>query len=219
MRIVLVKTADTDKSVHTEDGAAGKHALPRKDEAPQRTILTEEGEVPLEHGKVYVEATTLRHDVGMLLLKIGVVVACFALLFTFVFGLFRVSDGGMYPALHDGDLTLYYRLDRNYVANDVVAVEEDGQMQALRVVAVAGDTVDITDDGLLVNGNPVTTSGVTEETQPFKEGISFPVTVGVNQVFLLGDARGHATDSRIYGCVDIDDTQGKVIGVLRRRNI
>jgi len=38
-------------------------------------------------------------------------------------------------------------------------------------------------------------------------------------VFVLADSRSGATDSRIYGPVEIDDTLGKIMAVIRRRSI
>ncbi|MCL2750775.1 MAG: S26 family signal peptidase [Coriobacteriia bacterium] len=40
-----------------------------------------------------------------------------------------------------------------------------------------------------------------------------------NEIFVLGDARGGATDSRIYGLVQIDNTHGTVMTLLRRRGL
>jgi type IV secretory pathway protease TraF len=38
-------------------------------------------------------------------------------------------------------------------------------------------------------------------------------------VFVLGDAREGAADSRIYGPVNTEDTLGTVITVIRRRSL
>ncbi|MBY4797109.1 S26 family signal peptidase [Collinsella sp. AGMB00827] len=49
--------------------------------------------------------------------------------------------------------------------------------------------------------------------------MTFPLTVGEGQVFLLGDNREQASDSRILGCVDIAKTEGKVVAILRTRAV
>ena len=84
---------------------------------------------------------------------------------------------------------------------------------------MAGDTVDITEDGLLINGAVQVSQDIYYETTQFAQGVDFPLTVGEGQVFLLGDNRPEATDSRIYGCVDLADIKGKVIAVIRTRRI
>lgn len=53
----------------------------------------------------------------------------------------------MYPNIKDGDLVVYYRLDKNYTARDLTVLDYQGSRQVRRVIAVAGDTVDITEDG------------------------------------------------------------------------
>lgn len=168
---------------------------------------------------VPVQQPSLLKDVLFLLLKIALIALVFVLLFTFMYGLHRGTDRSMKPALQDGDLVLYYRLDKQYVANDVLLLDFEGQRQVRRVVAVAGDVVDITEEGLVINGALQQEFDIYEATQRYADGISFPLTVGEGQVFVLADAREGATDSRIYGAVEIKDTLGKVITILRRRNI
>ena len=69
--------------------------------------------------------------------------------------------------------------------------------------------MDITEDGLLVNGSPQQEPGIYEETKRYAEGMDFPVTLQDGEVFVLGDAREDATDSRVYGTVRVEDTLGK----------
>ena len=126
----------------------------------------------------------------------------------------------MIPAVKDGDLVLYYRYTRSgYLPQDVIALEKDGQKQVRRVVATAGDTVDITEDGLVINGALQQESEIYQKTERYRDGVEFPLTVPEGQVFVLGDNREGATDSRVYGCVKIEDTLGKVMTVIRRRSI
>lgn len=162
---------------------------------------------------------SLLQEIGFLLLKIGAILALLVLLFTFIFGVFQNVDASMVPGMQEGDLILFYRLDRSYVASDTVVVEYEGKKQVRRVAAVAGDTVDITEEGLLVNGSLQEERKIYEDTKRFAQGIEFPVTLKEGEVFLLGDGREHATDSRIYGPVLAKETLGKVMTVIRRRDI
>ena len=89
-------------------------------------------------------------------------------------------------------------------------------------MAKAGDTVDITAKGLVVNGSLQTgleKDFANGDTLPYKQGITFPITIKKGEVFLLGDNRQQAQDSRIYGPVKIKDTMGKLMWDLRRRNL
>ncbi len=167
--------------------------------------------------KVY--KTTLLQDIVHLLIKVTVVCACFVLAFTFVFGVVRCNEVSMQPAIQDGDVVVFYRLDKQFDVSDVVVVKHQGQYLTGRVVAVAGDTVDITDEGLIVNGARQIELNITAETRRFVSGVDLPLTLGEGQVFLLGDNRTEATDSRIYGPANARDIYGKIITIVRRRNI
>jgi signal peptidase I, bacterial type len=165
------------------------------------------------------EPTTLMQDIFQLLIKIVIVCACFTLVFTFLFGIHRVTDNAMEPALQDGDVAIFYRLDKRYVASDTVVLEYEGKKQIRRVVAVAGDIVDVTEEGVLINGSRVQEQGIYQDTLRYTDGVTFPITVLEGQIFVLGDNRTEAIDGRLYGTVNIDDTFGKVMTILRRRNI
>lgn len=159
------------------------------------------------------------NDVVHLLLKISVTLVVLFIIFSFVYGVQKVKDVSMKPAIRDGDLVLYYRLDKNLVAGDTVILENDGKTLLTRVVAVAGDTVDINKDGLYINGLQQISQDIYFDTTQFKNGITFPLKVKQNQVFVLGDNRPKALDSRILGCIDLKDVHGKVIMVIRTRGI
>ncbi|MCL2881441.1 MAG: signal peptidase I [Coriobacteriia bacterium] len=157
-------------------------------------------------------------DLASLGLKILVVVLVFVLVFTFFYGLDRNTDPDMAPMVKDGDLVMFYRLDKTYAVDDLTVVRYHGKQEVRRVVAGAGDAVDITDEGLVVNGALQQEPNIYQKTVRYAKGVSFPLTVGPGQVFVLGDARGNATDSRVYGPVNTKDTLGTVITLIRRRN-
>jgi signal peptidase I len=126
----------------------------------------------------------------------------------------------MAPAIKDGDMVLYYQYNSvGYLPQDVIIVEYEGRRQVRRVIATAGDIVDITDSGLVINGALQQETDIYQKTERYEEGVSFPLTVPEGQVFVLGDNRVAATDSRIYGCVEVSETYGKVMAVVRRRGI
>jgi len=158
-------------------------------------------------------------ELGALLIKIAVIAIAFALIFTFFYGFHRNTDPDMAPMVKTGDLVLFYRLDTDYAVGDLLLLDFQGHRQVRRVVARAGDTVDIIDGHLVINGAMQQEPEIAGETHQYETGVAFPLTVGPDQVFVLGDAREHATDSRIYGPVDTGDTLGTVITVIRRRNL
>ena len=164
--------------------------------------------------------TPIWRDLFSLLMKLGFIALAAVILFTFFFGLLRYQDPYMNPAIKDGDLVVFYRITSyGYLPQDVVAIEYEGNTHVRRVVATGGDIVDIADGDLKVNGAIQQEPAIHHKTEQYLEGVEFPLTVPEGHVFVLGDVRDNATDSRVYGCVRIEDTKGKVMTVLRRRNI
>ncbi len=179
-------------------------------------------------GATPVVETTVLHDIVVLLLKIAVIILAFILVFTFLFGFFRTESADMSPNVDNGDLVMYYRLDKNYAASDLVVLAYQGEDQIRRVVATAGDCVNIDADGLKVNGALQQEPKIPRDqvTQPYADGIRFTgqcpsgepgVGVGEGEIFVLADARDNGVDSRVYGPVKVADTLGKVNMLLRRR--
>jgi len=168
----------------------------------------------------FMQRPSVWKDLLFLLLKIGSIVLIFLLMFTLLFGIIRYPEPSMSPAIKDGDLVIFYRYTKaGYLPQDVTVLEYNGQWQARRVVATAGDTVDITNGGVVINRALQQEPEIYQATERYQGGVEFPLTVPEGQVFVLGDNRAGAADSRIYGCVKIEDTLGKLMAIIRRRNI
>lgn len=159
--------------------------------------------------------TSVLEDILKLILKILVIVLVFMLLFTFLFGATRLKETAMEPNIKEGDLVIYYRLDKSYVATNCVAFRYKGQTQVMRVVAVAGDTVDMTEDGLVINGALQSEPDPSKDTLPFKEGTKFPIELQEGEIFVLGDNRPESEDSRQFGAIKAKDTLGELMTVIR----
>jgi len=185
-----------------------------------KKYLETDGITKAQQTGAVIAKTPVWKDLLLLLVKMMVIALGFVLLFTFLFGIIRVEDPSMYPAVKDGDLAVFYRYTKiGYLPGDAIVLEINGQKQVRRVVATAGDTVDITEGGLMINGALQQEFGIYHKTERYAEGINFPLTLPEGQVFVLGDSRVGVTDSRIYGCVKINNTLGKVMMVIRRRSI
>lgn len=153
-----------------------------------------------------------------LALRVLGLAAVFWVLFTRVFLITQAVGNDMFPSVKDGDLVICFRLQRGYAKDDVVIYTADGREHIGRVAAVATDSVMLDESGsLLVNGTDQ--SGEILYPTYAKDGQAYPYRVPENAVFLLGDYRTQATDSRDYGAVMLSDVKGKVITILRRRGL
>lgn len=161
-----------------------------------------------------------------LILRIALLIIVLWVLFFKVIGITHVPSNDMHPRLDAGDIVLFYRLNKNIHAQDIVLIDKNvpemggPQVFVLRVVAVAGDTVEISDsDRLIVNGNTVIEPNIYYNTPRYTDDIEYPLTLQDGEVFVLADMREGGTDSRFFGTVQTNEITGTVIAVLRRNNL
>ena len=132
---------------------------------------------------------------------------------------FVVSGASMSPTLESGQRILVERLlyrFRDPRPDEVVVVNlrpEDaffanigGGQYVKRIVAGPGDTIQITQGVVFVNGSPLPEPYVQTLT---KQDMA-PVTVAPNSYFFLGDNRNQTEDSRSWGPLPQDRIKGRV---------
>ena len=151
--------------------------------------------------------------------KTAAFIAAAAMTFIFIFGVAISPANDMFPAVHEGDMIIYFRPGR-IVNTDVVVYEApDGSMQIGRIEGTCGETVGKTESGLLtINGNiqPVQKrSGLYDETYAGERDIYGEIKQG--EFLILGDSRETASDSRTFGLVGRRAIKGKVFTIIRRR--
>ena len=141
-------------------------------------------------------------------------------LFVFLIRIVSVSGPSMRETLQNGDqlLVLNGWLCGDYEKDDIVIFQkesfEDGEAIVKRVIATAGQTVDI-DFGagvVYVDGVPLEEPYIPEPTW-LDEGIRFPLTVPEGSIFVMGDNRNHSKDSRHpeLGTLDTRHVIGKAV--------
>jgi signal peptidase I len=142
--------------------------------------------------------------VGRSWIALLAVVATVVLLRAFVVAPARVSSDSMAPTLSHGAVVLVDRLSPHVTGlhrGELVVFHAPGSDGPVlkRLVATAGDVVEIRDAYLFVNGRRLPEPQVDHERV---DGVYFgPVQVPAGQLFVLGDNRANSEDSADYGPV------------------
>jgi signal peptidase I len=152
---------------------------------------------------------------------------------TFIVQAFKIPSGSMIPTLAIGDHILVNKLAygiripfwEEYLVNfqtparsDVIVFiypEDRSKDFIKRVIAVGGDTVEIRQKKVYINGKPVADahayfkeSDFSGELQPGQNNYG-PRVVPEGHLFVMGDNRDSSHDSRFWGFVNLDDVRGK----------
>lgn len=145
--------------------------------------------------------------------------AIFTLIYLFVAQPHRVSGRSMVPNFQDGDFILTdkitYRFDAPKRGDVIVLKYPKAETQEFikRIIGLPGDTLQIRDGSVLVNGEPLNEIYLPSDTQTLgtqsgyiREGEI--VKVEENQYFVFGDNRTNSSDSRTWGPI----TKGEIVG-------
>jgi signal peptidase I len=127
-----------------------------------------------------------------------------------------VIDGpSMQPNLYYNERVIVeratYQLVHGPRRGEVVVIDVPGEPEPLikRVVALAGETVEIRDGCVLIDGRPLA-----EEWNVVQGGPDFPaMSVPPLHVFVLGDNRANSRDSRYFGPIPVDRVIGRALFV------
>ena len=155
------------------------------------------------------------------------------ILVMFVLALFQVGlpryttqGPSMEPTIFEGQrlislateaesLQLWSERSGGYLPEDIIifAAAEDGADDIIkRGAAVGGDTIDIADGRVMVNGEVFRYEG----EQPVHTSVGslrYPYTVPPDSYFVLGDNRGNSNDSRRWGAIAHDRVQSRLLVV------
>lgn len=161
-----------------------------------------------------------REDINSFITKLVMMAAILGIMFGYVFGLTPMPNKDMMPKISNGDLLLYYRLEKNIRSDDVIVFHKNGKRYIGRIVARPNDEVEITETSTLkVNGSTLIESDIFYPTSLYISEIEYPLKLKDTEYFVLGDHRSEAEDSRVFGAVDITEIEGKVITVIKRSGI
>lgn len=149
----------------------------------------------------------LRNTVYVLI----VVAAIAVLISTLVLPVLQVSGESMEPTLYDGDIIILVKTGK-YETGDLIGFYYQNKLLLKRVIASAGDYVDIDENGVVsVNGEVLDEPYVSELSRGTCD-ISLPYQVPDGRIFVMGDHRELSIDSRAkaVGCIEKEQIVGRV---------
>jgi signal peptidase I len=79
-----------------------------------------------------------------------------------------------------------------------------------RVIGLPGETVEVRNNQIVVNGTPLEEPYLPEVFMPDEP----PITLGAAEVFVMGDNRNASFDSRRFGPIPLDDLIGEAFVVI-----
>jgi signal peptidase I len=136
----------------------------------------------------------------------------------FIFTTVMVEGKSMMPTLKPGDgcvVNCWLPRFRGYHRGDIVVIRDPikEELMAKRIIAIAGDRVQLRGGRVYVNGKLSTESYLDPGTKTYSRQLRDRViTVGANSYFVLGDNRAESEDSRYFG----DIYRGDLIGLITR---
>lgn len=142
------------------------------------------------------------------------------LLFNIFFQLATVNGHSMDNSLSNDQLLLEYDFAYKFGANpqykDIVIIDVKDESDEVdyiikRVIGVPGDTIAIKDNKVYRNENLLHEGYIKEEMENNED---MEITVGKDEVWVMGDNRNNSLDSRYYGTFEIEKIHGKIVASL-----
>lgn len=124
----------------------------------------------------------------------------------------RIYGSSMTPTLQDGQIVLSVKTS-DVETGDIIAFYYNNKILIKRVIGIAGDWIDIDEDGTVyVNDIPLEEPYLTERAMG-ECNIDLPYQVPEGRYFVMGDHRSTSVDSRntAVGCVSEEQVVGIVI--------
>ena len=144
---------------------------------------------------------------------------------TFIARAYTIPSGSMEDTIQIDDrvwsekVTYYFR---DIEPGDIVTFDDPtstaDRTLIKRVIAVGGQTVDLMNGVVYVDGQPLDepyTDGQPSAPLPPMPGVdvSYPYVVPDGYIWVMGDNRLHSSDSRYFGAVDAKTVSGRAIAI------
>ncbi len=150
---------------------------------------------------------TIRSTIFML-----IVVAAFAVLVAVLFlPILRIYGKSMRGTLDRGDVVVSVK-SSHFETGDIVAFYYNNNILVKRVIAEAGDWVDMKDDGTVYVNQTKLKEPYLKHKAYGQTNIKFPYQVPEDRIFVMGDNREVSIDSRNTSIGTVSDEQ--IVGKL-----
>ena len=156
----------------------------------------------------YNNSHLLRSSIFVLL----VVIAAVVLIILLALPILKINGMSMSNTLFDGDIVIGMNSSK-YQTGDVIAFNYNNNILVKRVIARAGDWIDIDEEG-----NVYVNERLLEEPYLSEKGlgdcnITLPYQIPDGKCFVMGDHRATSIDSRntSVGCISDERVVGKVV--------
>lgn len=164
------------------------------------------------------EKSSLLKDIFGFFAYIAVIIGVTYVIITYVGQRTNVSGNSMLPTLENGDNLIVDKISyrfRDPERYDIIVFPykyEEDTYYIKRIIGLPGDTVQVKEGKIYINGEILNESYGLEEIEIGKEGIARnPITLGEEEYFVMGDNRNNSSDSRdtSVGVLTRDDLIGR----------
>ena len=153
-----------------------------------------------------------RRSVKSTLSALITIVAAAVIVSTMLIPVLRVTGASMTPTLRNDEYVLCSKVS-SLKQGDIIAFYYNNRILLKRVIGVAGDIIDISEDGTVTLNGEVLDEPYISEKALGECDIDMPYQVPENRLFVMGDHRSVSVDSRStsVGCIAEENIVGKVM--------
>lgn len=121
----------------------------------------------------------------------------------------RMTGNSMEPNLPDGQTVVAEKVDNVATLHrgDIITFTQDGSLMIKRLIALPGETIEIHEGSILINGEVYSEPYKVIPTDYEQESL----TLGENEYYVLGDNRSESIDSHSFGAITAETIKGRVV--------